>query len=142
MLLHLSPAAPEDPVLFSGTLRHNLDPFEQFTEGRILEVEIGGFTIPMIGGMSCGIVMNKWHDDISFVFFQEYDYVSLKIIGVPADMTILTRKLRLKQVDLNTVAFPGLVFCLWMAYIITVNSLCLSINFCGGMDIHFTIHFT
>lgn len=28
---------PQDPVLFSGTLRHNLDPFEQFTEGRILE---------------------------------------------------------------------------------------------------------
>ena len=27
----------QDPVLFSGTLRHNLDPFEQFTEGRILE---------------------------------------------------------------------------------------------------------
>ncbi|CAK9059376.1 unnamed protein product [Durusdinium trenchii] len=28
---------PQDPVLFSGTLRHNLDPFEQYTEGRILE---------------------------------------------------------------------------------------------------------
>ena len=27
----------QDPVLFSGTLRHNLDPFEQYTEGRILE---------------------------------------------------------------------------------------------------------
>lgn len=26
---------PQDPVLFSGSLRHNLDPFDAFTDGRI-----------------------------------------------------------------------------------------------------------
>lgn len=34
---------PQDPVMFSGTLRHNLDPFEQYTEGRILQaLEVAG----------------------------------------------------------------------------------------------------
>mmetsp|Transcript_31394 Transcript_31394/g.56892 ORF Transcript_31394/g.56892 Transcript_31394/m.56892 type:complete len:1558 (-) Transcript_31394:161-4834(-) len=29
---------PQEPILFSGTLRHNLDPFDQFTDGRLRQV--------------------------------------------------------------------------------------------------------
>jgi len=37
---------PQDPVLFSGTVRNNLDPFDQFTERRLYEVleRIGLYT--------------------------------------------------------------------------------------------------
>ena len=32
-------------MLFSGTLRHNLDPFEQYTEGRILEAAMSNLFV-------------------------------------------------------------------------------------------------
>lgn len=53
---------PQDPVLFSGTLRYNLDPFETKSDEdiwRALEdVELKAYTSTLIGGLNCRMYDN------------------------------------------------------------------------------------
>lgn len=48
---------PQDPVLFSGTLRYNLDPFEEKSDEQLWsaleEVELKSYVSTMIAGLNC-----------------------------------------------------------------------------------------
>lgn len=48
---------PQDPVLFSGTLRYNLDPFEEKTDAEMWksleDVELSSYVSTLIGGLNC-----------------------------------------------------------------------------------------
>ena len=48
---------PQDPVLFSGTLRYNLDPFESSEDHDLWkaleEVELKNYVSSIVGGLNC-----------------------------------------------------------------------------------------
>ena len=50
---------PQDPVLFSGTLRYNLDPLETCDDmdlwKALADVELGAYVSTLIGGLNCRI---------------------------------------------------------------------------------------
>ncbi|XP_037038321.1 probable multidrug resistance-associated protein lethal(2)03659 isoform X1 [Bradysia coprophila] len=51
---------PQEPVLFSGTLRFNLDPFDEHTDGKIWDaleqVELKSFVSSSLNGLDCRIM--------------------------------------------------------------------------------------
>jgi ABC-type multidrug transport system fused ATPase/permease subunit len=46
---------PQDPVLFSGTLRINLDPFEKYTDERIWEALRMAHLQPFVANLADGL---------------------------------------------------------------------------------------
>ena len=59
--LLLTELCPQDPVLFSGSLRHNLDPFNQYEDGAVWEALRHSHLHDFVSGLGMTSIQNtKW----------------------------------------------------------------------------------